>query len=62
MKLYGVDLPEPKEGNEIKILKTCRDIHIAECERRLRNTKRTQWEEYWVKAYDFVIETLEKRK
>lgn len=58
MILYGVKLPEIKCGNEIEILKTCRDIHQNLVNRRKRNTCIQEWDKYWVEAYNFIIKTL----
>lgn len=62
MKLYGINLPELTNGNEIKILETCRDIHQYYINKRKRNTKAQRWDKYWVDAYNLIIKTLKENK
>jgi len=60
--LYGVKLPELKLENAEEILSLAQTIHRDKVDERQRNTKRRQWEQYWVDAYSVVLELLRSRK
>ena len=62
MRLYGIKLPELKKENAGEIIRTCRDIHQNEINRRQRNTRAQQWDKYWVAAYNLVLERLERNR
>jgi hypothetical protein len=58
MKLYGIDLPDIRKENAVEILKICRDIHLREVRRRIKNINMQKWDKYWVDAYNMILEIL----
>lgn len=61
-KIFGVDLPEAKKGNEIKIMLLAKELHERKYKQCsfFRQPKRTKWEKYWISVYDLVINVLKK--
>lgn len=62
MRLYGINLPEPKPGNTSAAIKIARDIHQREVNRRSRNTRTQKWDKYWVEIYNIVLTQLNHKR
>jgi len=51
-------VPELEAKNAEEIIKTCRDIHQMFIDRRKYNSRKQQWDKYWVAAYNIVLDRL----
>lgn len=58
MKLCGVDLPEIKKENAIPIIELAQDLHRDKADRCNSENYKWQWDTYWVKVYDLIINLL----
>lgn len=59
MKLYRIDLPDPK--NVIGAVELLRHLYLKPHTRKRKQTERYKWDEYWIEVLDNVLEALKKK-